>query len=346
MDSNVYISYIVPCYNVEQYLPRCIDSLKRQNIPGIEIEFIMVNDGSPDNSLDILRDFERTDNRVVLINQNNQGVSAARNSGFKMARGKYVFFLDGDDYLTDEASQLVYDESQVCCPDIIIPNAYFVFEGDESKRKKWDTFSGIAPGTYSIKDFVDNANQLPLSVKVYKREVLERYNILFDEDLRVGEVFTFFLHTLICSRIVCLTERRMMNYVMCHTGTTKGLNIERDRQIIKTVKRIDEYARLSNLNLKAKESYNVSIYKIVNTFGLVKYLDQSTYSSPIGMFLDEITKDEAYANSVKYLLFKKPRLNTRFLICLLSYFLPINISYRILRALKISKSFFYSLLWN
>ena len=101
-----YVSIIVPVYNTEEYLNRCIESLVSQSLERIEI--ILVNDGSKDKSLSICEKWEKKDNRIKLINQENQGLSAARNAGLKVARGTFIGFVDSDDYIEKNMYQNMY----------------------------------------------------------------------------------------------------------------------------------------------------------------------------------------------------------------------------------------------
>ena len=91
------ISVIVPVYNAEKYLKKCLDSLVNQSYKDLEI--ILVNDGSQDGSEKICKDYEEKDSRIILINKNNGGPSSARNSGIEKANGEYLSFIDSDDYL-------------------------------------------------------------------------------------------------------------------------------------------------------------------------------------------------------------------------------------------------------
>ena len=91
------ISVIVPVYNVEQYLKKCLDSVISQTYTNLEI--ILVDDGSTDNSLSICREFEKLDARVRVFSQNNRGPGSARNTGLNHAKGIYIAFVDSDDYL-------------------------------------------------------------------------------------------------------------------------------------------------------------------------------------------------------------------------------------------------------
>ena len=100
------LSIIVPVYNVEKYLERCIESLIHQDIEPSDYEIIMVNDGSTDHSGIIAEQLTSKYENIILFNQRNQGLSGARNSGLKLCRGKYVMFVDSDDFL--EKNSLMY----------------------------------------------------------------------------------------------------------------------------------------------------------------------------------------------------------------------------------------------
>ena len=102
----IKISVVVAIYNVEKYLEKCIQSIIFQTYKNIEI--ILVNDGSTDNSLNICKKYKSEDSRIIIINQENQGVSVARNNGIDRASGEYILFVDGDDYLrTDIIEKLL-----------------------------------------------------------------------------------------------------------------------------------------------------------------------------------------------------------------------------------------------
>lgn len=106
MNSNPKVSIIIPVYNTEKYLSRCLNSLVKQTLHDIEI--ICINDGSEDNSLSILENYASSDERIVLIDQKNQGQSVARNRGIEIARGKYIGFVDSDDWVDDNYFEKLY----------------------------------------------------------------------------------------------------------------------------------------------------------------------------------------------------------------------------------------------
>lgn len=106
MDQKDKVSIIVPCYNAEKYLKKCLDSIINQTYSNIEI--ILVNDGSKDNTLKILSDYEKKDNRIIVIDKENTGVSDSRNIGVEKATGKYIMFSDSDDYFELDAVESLY----------------------------------------------------------------------------------------------------------------------------------------------------------------------------------------------------------------------------------------------
>ena len=95
------LSIIIPVYNVEKYLPKCLESILGQSFKDFEI--ICVNDGSTDNSLQVLQTYKKQDGRIVIVDKKNEGSGIARNLGLSTARGNYVYFVDSDDWLENYA---------------------------------------------------------------------------------------------------------------------------------------------------------------------------------------------------------------------------------------------------
>lgn len=113
------VSIIVPVYKTEKYLRKCLDSLVNQTLKDIEI--ICVNDGSPDNSLDILKEYrEKYDDKIVIVDKKNEGVYKARFSGVEVATGEYIAFVDSDDYVCEEYAKKLYEASKKLDADITV----------------------------------------------------------------------------------------------------------------------------------------------------------------------------------------------------------------------------------
>lgn len=109
MTNNPFISVIVPVYNVGKYLEECLESLVNQTLENIEI--ICVNDGSTDNSLNVLNEYRKKDKRITVVNKANGGVSSARNIGLRIARGEYIAFVDADDIAEKRLCERAWKEA-------------------------------------------------------------------------------------------------------------------------------------------------------------------------------------------------------------------------------------------
>lgn len=123
--NQIAISVIVPIYNVDNYLAQCLDSLYTQITPSMEV--IMVNDGSTDHSLDICKEYKEKYPTTIIINKENGGLSDARNAGTAIATGKYIFYLDSDDWLAPNALEQLYNyaEEQQC--EVVQGNFYYTY---------------------------------------------------------------------------------------------------------------------------------------------------------------------------------------------------------------------------
>ncbi|SHE95175.1 glycosyltransferase [Schwartzia succinivorans] len=153
------VSVVVPVYNVEKYLKDCLDSLERQTLKNIEV--IMVNDGSTDGSRNIAEEYACRNDNFLLIDRLNGGLSAARNTGMSFAKGKYIYFLDSDDYLVDNALELLYKKSENDNLDVLLFTSY-TFHDDspelimEKHVKYRGEYTHVYSGLQALQKFIDN----------------------------------------------------------------------------------------------------------------------------------------------------------------------------------------------
>jgi glycosyltransferase involved in cell wall biosynthesis len=171
---NPLVSIIVPFYNAEKFIKGCLDSIFFQTFQNFEC--ILIDDGSTDKSLDICNFYAKKDNRFRIIQQENSGVSAARNKGITTASGEYIMFADSDDYLLPDMMQKLYDaiESRksdvVCCgyehkgKTYSIPDAVYIASQAETVYwfEKYELFGLIWNKLYTVKIIKDNGIQFPL----------------------------------------------------------------------------------------------------------------------------------------------------------------------------------------
>ena len=190
MQSNELVSIIVPVYNCEKYIDRCIKSLIGQTYKNLEI--IIINDGSTDNSLEIIRKYEKKDTRIKLIDKNNEGVSVARNFGIKHANGKYLTFVDADDWLELNAIEIYHNVMLEYNVDVVRGN-YYLNKNAESIYKKGKMYE------FSNKFFDSKGIQ----EKVVKRFLLSKKSI-------TNFVMLLFIRTEIVKDIIHFNEHLFM----------------------------------------------------------------------------------------------------------------------------------------
>lgn len=173
----VKISIIVPVYNSEKFLEKCINSIINQTLKDIEIIFI--NDGSTDKSLDILKSYELKDSRIKVLSQNNTGPSCARNNGLKIAKGEYVGFVDSDDWIDLDFYEKLYITAKKYDADISVAGI------KRHRSYKWkyhlkiekEEFTNDINRKFLLCDVPDKC--YPVN-KIYKVSKLNQYNILFE----------------------------------------------------------------------------------------------------------------------------------------------------------------------
>ena len=188
------ISFVIPVYNMERYLPRVIQCLKAQTMPGFEA--IFVNDGSRDNSLAICKSAASEDPRFRIIDQPNKGVAKARNAALDAARGEYVCFLDPDDWVEPDAAEVLYHAARNADADCVEFGLY-LDSYDENDRllhtqTSGSTLSGVYRGAPFKEHFDETASSYLVTNKLFRRAFLEQHRLRFSCH-QLGEDGLFFV---------------------------------------------------------------------------------------------------------------------------------------------------------
>ena len=215
------ISVIIPVYNCEAYLSTCIDSVLNQQIRNVEI--ICVNDASPDNSLELLEQYAKNDNRITIINQKNGGASAARNNGLKYARGKYVYFLDSDDYLVPNALNRLLECAEENETDIIFFGATSVFDDDAVKERhkvyegyytRKPPFAKVVSGDVMFLRLLStNSFRCSVPLQFIRRDFLLNTHLAFEEGITHEDELFSSLLLANASRVLCIEDSLYMRRV-------------------------------------------------------------------------------------------------------------------------------------
>jgi len=242
---NIKVSIIIPAYNIEKYIEKCIKSAINQTIKDIEI--IVVNDGSTDGTLEIINKFSKIDNRIKIINKKNGGVSSARNIGFEISFGEYIQYIDGDDWIEQDACEILYDFAIKNDLDMVVSDFYY---DDRNNLLKWNDIES--------NKFYTNIEYLNLLLqdksapsiwnKFIKREIHE--NILFSEKYSYGEDLSTVAKLAYQSKKIGKLDKAFIHYIFNPNSITNASYLKKGFEKILACHDINEF-------LKNKDEYPI-----------------------------------------------------------------------------------------
>ena len=213
----VKVSVIVPVYNNEKFLDKCLSSLVKQSLKDIEI--ICVNDGSTDSSLDIINKYKKKDSRVIVLSQENQGAGASRNNGIEIAKGEYISFVDADDWLERKALKTLYENAVKNDSDMVLFDAVErlpkrkkkerIYFSDDDIEEKVD-FDSFVFDYHYCKRLVMNAMFVVWS-KIYRTSFLKENDIRCDTYKIFNDV-QFHIESMLLARRISYVPKILYNY--------------------------------------------------------------------------------------------------------------------------------------
>lgn len=258
-------SIIVPIYNAERYLRRCLGSLSQQQFGDFEV--LMINDGSTDGSEELCRHYAAEDVRFRLINQENQGVSAARNAGLDYAKGTYLLFLDSDDYV-DPSFTAEFRRLMSSGADLGISGYYECYEETGEQVAK-----DYGAGRKSVKEYLFLMSTNPIDNyfgvlwnKCFRRDVMDVNHIRFELGRSYGEDYGLLVDYLNCIESVCLSAERLYYYLFDRAASLgKGIGnvARRSEEVAYVYRKYCESWRCRGLyrrNRKRIQFYGAKLY--------------------------------------------------------------------------------------
>lgn len=252
-------SVIIPVYNAGQTLPRCLDSLLSQNHD--EVEILLINDGSIDESGRICREYERNNACIRYIEKENGGVSSARNCGIDHAKGQYLLFVDSDDYVTPDYFSSIDAVLSTYEYDLIQFSNYFT-DGVHQTERIREPFQAMTRETLFPK-LIETLNKKKSNgpvAKVYSRSLVEAHCIRFPEDMEVGEDRAFFIHYSLYMNSFCVSDHPI--YVV---NTESGSSLSRkkrddlDEQTAHLNAYLDKAILASDVSLEERVEYQKAL---------------------------------------------------------------------------------------
>lgn len=266
-------SIIVPVYKIQEaYLRQCIDSLRTQTLKDIEI--ILIDDGSPDSCGEICDAYAREDTRIRVIHQENQGVSVARNVGLDIAQGKWLTFVDADDWLELDALERLVDAAERLDVQVLCFGGYHEWQNhreegympfacevilNEKERNQMYTYIFIAPP------------RMLFSVgaacgKLYRLECLRRNALKFPKDHALGEDVIFAISALLrMQRIACLDEC-LYHYRIRNSSADHRYREDRTAHLTKTARNLYVYLRQETVGTELWAAYYIWVYGVMQDF--------------------------------------------------------------------------------
>ena len=247
------ISVVVPIYNAEKYLKKCLDSIINQTYDNLEI--ILVNDGSTDKSLEICESVRNGDSRITIINKENKGVSTARNKGIESSNGEFIIFIDADDYLDKNMFEILVEDAIKNNIDLVMCgyrnvdiNGNILYESSPMDEKYFDvkTFKNNLFKTNYYRELICN--------KLFRLEIIKNNNIRFREDIHINENILFLLDFAKYGYRYSYDNEKLYNFLYNRSGATHA------KFNLKKVSVLSSYIRLLDYDLE-KSILNKVKYK-------------------------------------------------------------------------------------
>lgn len=259
------VSIIVPVYNVEKYLRKCLDSLINQTLKDIEI--ICINDGSTDKSLEILEEYKNRDSRIILLNQENSGQSVARNRGIEIAKGEYLGFVDPDDWVDLDYYEKLYNAASTNDTDIAVGG---IIRVTGIKKKKFLNFEKetITDNTNLKFELCDVPKKSYVWNKIYKTEKLKEIGLEFEKGIFYEDCI-FTPQALFYLRKIVTVPNIYYYYLRRGNSTVKQRSEKANADSVYAHKKANDFIKEHNIDISSHEPktyrfkiFGVTIFKI------------------------------------------------------------------------------------
>lgn len=294
------ISVIIPVYNIEKYLGKCLNSIEKQTAFD-DLEIILIDDGSKDDSGKICDDFAKKNSNTVVIHQKNRGVSSARNKGIEVAKGDYISFVDGDDYLEKNHYEEMLKDLKEEEYDLIIHDYYVDFENSSYKYRK--IIRKIFNRKDAIKELLSGGTiGNNLFDKLFKRNNIK--DLRFDSNIKIGEDLLFIyqflekVDSVICRTIPTYHYIQRVGSAMNSKFCDKFFDIIKVSDMI-----IDDIKKNSNELIKYAQS--LSIYSKYKTLERAHKMNGYNDYRDILYKLEKDIKRYSIIDGMKYMSHKK-----------------------------------------
>lgn len=307
---NIKVSIIIPIYNGEQFLRECLNSVINQDLKDTEI--ILIDDGSTDSSLSICQEYAKQDNRITVQTQQNKGSGAARNKGLVLARGKYLSFLDADDFFKPNLLTRLYETAEALNNDIVICDMWHY----NNNTKKIEDIKETINKEYIPQKEVFNYKDFPEHIfncfqnwawnKLFNTQFIKENNIKFQELKRTNDLY-FTNCALILANRISFIDEKLIYYRYGTDNSAQSTNQVAPTDFAKAFIKLKDFLEKNKIYETVKQSYInwalsgclYNIYKLSNYPKTQKRL--LNYLVSKGLSQMDITKEN------KNLIFEKSK---------------------------------------
>lgn len=298
---NIKISIIVPIYNTEKFLRKCIESILNQTLQ--EIEIILINDGSTDNSHNICLEYaEKYPKKIRYVNNRNIGCSATRNLGIELAQGEYIAFVDSDDYIEKEMYKELWDEKEKNNSDIVFCGITYINLLNNQKNLS-------IPKIKNKFDYFSPKNRIANPVnKIFNRKLILKKKIIFPVDTQNCEDLVFCFKALLSIKNISSISKSFYNYIF--HGNNSIFDLNRRLGVFISFNEIFKY--LKEIELKNDRNIMKKFYELFNFYAIkgvfftllnTKQISEEEYKKYDKIFYKELQKIDFLTLKSKFLIF-------------------------------------------
>lgn len=257
MENNIKVTIAIAVYNIEKYLKRCMDSIFNQDFLE-EYEILVIDDGSKDSSLEILKSYEGKYKNYKMISQKNTGLPGVRNRAIEEARGEYICFLDGDDYIERDYLKKLYNSIEECKEDLVVCGFNWDYEGKKIPDERFSENISLEEKDI-LKYLFSNKINTAVWNKIFKLSIIRENKIKFP-NIQGAEDYTFILEYLLKSKKISITNEVLYNYYQRDNSLSKDISEEYIINNLYILKLYEEILYKNNVSIDDYILYFVERY--------------------------------------------------------------------------------------
>ncbi len=298
------VSIIIPCYNVERYLPQCLDSILNQTLKDLEI--ILINDGSTDSSGTIIDCYAHSDPRIIVVHQKNRGLSAARNRGLELASAPYILFIDSDDWIDPEMAEELYHKAEGTSADLVVCN----YHEEQADGKTSDLlklceevlyFKEINIYKYYFHLLSEAGHAGYVWNKLYKKAIILQNGLFFSSSMTSsGEDALFNLCYFLHVRKVAVINSSLYHYRIRHNSNIHSIQPEIITNYVNLVEIFMDYSRHQGQDQLLKGLFPHLLYHFLS-MGLQHNIENPVPTKNIRQQLHKVTGNKLFFPLMKQL---------------------------------------------